>query len=60
MSAAALFLTQTDWQITRIADEVGYSSAEHFTAAFTRHQGQSPRQYRLSQGGLPLEPPGKK
>lgn len=60
MSAAALFLTQTDWQITRIADEVGYSSAEHFTAAFTRHQGQSPRQYRLSQGGLSLEPSGKK
>lgn len=60
MAAAALFLTQTDWQISRIADEVGYSSAEHFTAAFTRHLGLSPRQYRLSQNGMPLGLPGKK
>lgn len=46
MSAAAILLSSTESSITSIAEEIGYSSIEHFTSAFRNYYGISPRQYR--------------
>ena len=39
-------LQDTDLQVQRIADRVGYRNAGDFTRAFRRHFGVTPRQYR--------------
>lgn len=46
MSAAAILLSNAECSITSIAEELGYSSIEHFTSAFRNYYGTSPRQYR--------------
>ena len=46
MAAASQLLAGTDLSVTEIAERVGFSSIEHFSAAFHRLMGESPRQYR--------------
>ena len=46
MSAAALMLRLPDRTITGIADELGYSSVEHFSSAFKKYYGMSASRYR--------------
>lgn len=46
MSAAALMLGLPDKTITDIADELGYSSVEHFSTAFKKYYGMSASKYR--------------
>lgn len=49
MSAAALMLRSQDMTITSIADELGYSSVEHFSSAFKRYYGMSASKFRESE-----------
>ena len=49
MAAASQLLAGTDLSVTEIAERSGYSSIEHFSAAFHRHMGCSPREYRKGQ-----------
>lgn len=46
MSAAAILLEDTTKNISSIADALGYSSAEHFSAAFRKYYHISPREFR--------------
>lgn len=46
MLAAVTMLTHTDMKIAEISEQLGYSSSEHFSNAFSRHYGKSPREYR--------------
>lgn len=46
MSAAAILLSDPARSITSIAEDLGYSSAEHFSSAFRRFYQVSPREYR--------------
>ena len=46
MSAAALMLHSPDMTITGIADELGYSSVEHFSSAFKKYYNMSASKYR--------------
>ena len=46
MSAASILLTYSDRSISSIAEELGYSSVEHFSAAFRKYYKKSARQYR--------------
>jgi AraC-like DNA-binding protein/mannose-6-phosphate isomerase-like protein (cupin superfamily) len=48
MSAAAIMLRTPDMTITGIADELGYSSVEHFSTAFKKYYKMSATQYRES------------
>ena len=50
MAAATQFLTGTDMSVTEIAERTGFSSIEHFSAAFHRHMGCAPRRYRQTHG----------
>lgn len=46
MSAAAILLADKSKNIMSISEELGYSSPEHFSAAFRGYYGTSPREYR--------------
>jgi AraC-like DNA-binding protein len=46
MSAAALMLRSFEMNISDLAEKTGYSSAEHFSAAFKRYYGISAGEYR--------------
>ena len=46
MSAAAILLSDTSRSITSVAEDLGYSSIEHFSSAFKNYYHISPRQYR--------------
>ena len=46
MSAAAILLMDRERTITAVAEELGYASSEHFSAAFRQFYGMSPREYR--------------
>ena len=46
MSAAVILLSNKNKSITSIAEELGYSSAEHFSSAFHKYYEMSPREYR--------------
>jgi len=46
MAAALILLKDHSRSITQVADELGYSSVEHFSNAFRRRYGTSPRRYR--------------
>lgn len=46
MSAAAVLLHDRSKSITAIADELGYSSPEHFSGSFRSYYQMSPREYR--------------
>ena len=50
MAAASQFLKDTALSVTEIAERVGFSSIEHFSSAFRRFMGCSPRQYRQGEG----------
>ena len=47
MSAAALLLSDPERNISSSAEELGYSSVEHFSTAFRRYYGESASAYRL-------------
>ena len=46
MSAAAILLSEKTRSITSIAEDLGYSSAEHFSSSFRKYYQTSPREYR--------------
>lgn len=46
MSAAAILLADKSKSITSISEELGYSSPEHFSSAFRKYYGATPREYR--------------
>ncbi len=46
MSAAAVLLAQKGQSISSVAEQLGYSSAEHFSAAFKKYYHVSPARYR--------------
>lgn len=46
MSAATILLSDQSRSITSIAEDLGYSSAEHFSSAFRKYYQMSPRAYR--------------
>ena len=46
MSAAVILLKMPEKNISVIADELGYSSPEHFSSAFHQYYHMSPREYR--------------
>ena len=46
MSAARILLSDVTRSITSISEDLGYSSIEHFSNAFKRYYGCSPRAYR--------------
>ena len=48
MAAAVQFLENTRLSVTEISERLGFSSIEHFSAAFRRQMGLSPRAYRKS------------
>ncbi len=54
MSAALLLLTDKSNSITQIANQLGYSSVEHFSTAFKRYYQKSARAYRKEQNGTSL------
>ena len=49
MAAACQYLVSTELSVTDISVRLGFSSIEHFSAAFRRFMGISPRQYRQRQ-----------
>ena len=51
MAEASQLLTGTGLSVTEIAERSGYSSIEHFSAAFHRSMGCSPREYRKAHRG---------
>ena len=54
MAAASQFLNNTRLSITEIAEQLGFSSIEHFSSAFHRYMGCSPSAYR--KGERPVQP----
>jgi AraC family transcriptional regulator len=48
LERAEQLLTDGDATITAIANQVGFSSVSHFIAAFRRHTGLTPGQYRVA------------
>ena len=56
MSAAVILLQSTDLPVTEIAEQLGFSSSEHFTNAFRTYAGISPRQYRKEHAASPVSP----
>lgn len=46
MAAASQYLLNTSLTVTEISERTGFSSIEHFSAAFRRFNGVSPRAYR--------------
>ena len=46
MAAASQYLLSTALSVTEISERTGFSSIEHFSAAFRRFTGLSPREYR--------------
>jgi AraC-like DNA-binding protein len=45
MAVAKDLLRRHDFELTEVAERVGYSSASTFSTAFSRHVGQSPGRY---------------
>ena len=46
MNQAKMMLENSQKMVYQIAEEVGYKNATHFTAAFKRKFGTTPKQYR--------------
>ena len=53
MAAATILLKQSAKSIASIAEELGYSSPEHFSAAFKRAHNISPRRFRAENAHQP-------
>jgi two-component system, response regulator YesN len=51
MEAAKYLLAETNLQVGQIADDVGYSDANHFSVRFKKTVGRTPKQYRKEEGG---------
>ena len=60
MAAASQLLVTTDLSVTDISDRVGFSSIEHFSSAFRRFTGVSPRRYRQSHRLTPMASAGSR
>lgn len=52
MSAASILLHEKSRSIASVAEELGYSSAEHFSSAFKNYYQMSPGAYRRTQMAL--------
>lgn len=52
MSAASILLGEKNRSIASIAEELGYSSAEHFSSAFKKYYHVSPGSYRRNTSGF--------
>ncbi len=52
MEAAKQLLENPDLSVSAVAEELGYSDPAHFSRAFNRATGLSPRAYRRRLGGL--------
>ena len=50
MSAASQLLCETNTSIADIAEDLGYSSAEHFSNAFRKYYKTSPKAFRKTSG----------
>ena len=50
MAAASQYLLNTALSVTEISERTGFSSIEHFSAAFRRYNGVSPRAFRKNGG----------
>ncbi len=48
LQRASALLARTDLPIAQVSDYVGFSSQQYFTHVFCKHQGMTPRQYRLT------------
>lgn len=48
LDQARHWLKTTDWSITRIGLELGFSSSQHFATAFKQVEGMTPGQYRAN------------
>lgn len=53
MNAALIHLLKSDQSIADISQLIGYSCPEHFTHAFKRYFGKSPREYRKEHSFTP-------
>ena len=51
MAAGRQLLSGTSLSVTDIAEQLGFSSVEHFSSAFRRMEGMSPRSYRRLRRG---------
>lgn len=51
MAAACHYLEKTDLSVTAVSELLGFSSIEHFSAAFRRAMGCSAREYRTRRNG---------
>lgn len=49
LSHAQRLLLSTDWTMERVADESGFGSRARFYAAFKKHTGTSPRNWKMRQ-----------
>jgi len=52
MKEARHLLENSDLSVSAVSDELGYSDPAHFTRAFNRATGISPKAYRRRLGGL--------
>ena len=55
MAAASQYLLSTALSVTEISERTGFSSIEHFSAAFRRFTGQSPTLYRKGHAAVPRD-----
>lgn len=58
MSAAAMLLVSSNMRITELSEQLGYSSIEHFSGAFTKYFGMSPRRYRKQKSEIEKQEDG--
>jgi AraC family transcriptional regulator len=56
MEKAKLLLAASDLPILAVASAVGYLTQAHFTSAFGRHVGVTPKAYRMSRRLAPARP----
>jgi two-component system response regulator YesN len=53
MEQAAALLKETNWKNSQIAERTGYTDESHFSRAFKKHYGISPKDYRAARNELP-------
>ncbi len=56
MTLAKDLLRNGAFNVTEVADKVGYSTSSTFSVAFTRHTGEPPSHYARAPNTTPLEP----
>ena len=50
MEKAKEYLRNTDWVVSRISVEVGYTNFSYFSKVFKEHTGKTPNEYRKGKG----------